>query len=178
MVVCGLCRFMVFQSVARCFAAQRFDVSSWAKANPIKTTTISASLRGFLGDLAAQKLEQQAAAEPIDDGFKIDSRRLLLYTSFTNLVAFTYDKPIYTRLFPRMFPTLIDGVRHWGNAVKSAVFEAVITTPLFYFPLFYLFKESVVAQRRGPLDALRHMADELPTPGPASLTCPKSRESM
>ena len=116
MVVCGQRRFMVFHSVARCFAAQRFDVSSWAKANPIKTTTISASLRGFLGDLAAQKLEQQAAAEPIEDDFKIDSRRLLLYTSFTNLVAFTYDKPIYTRLFPRMFPTLIDGVRHWGNA--------------------------------------------------------------
>ena len=152
----GLVRVLAALS-ASCGAANRLD--AWARAHPLQTTAAAATLRGAVGDLAAQKLE---LARSGDGDASLDRRRLVLYTSFTNLVAAVYDRPIYTGLFPRWFPSVVDGRRAWGNVARAALVDNLVCSPLLYFPLFYVFKDVVVERSRGLGGALRHYARELP----------------
>ena len=132
-------------------------MSSWAAANPLRTTFAAATARGIIGDLSAQRMEQGSGASTVD------RQRLFLYTAFTNLIALVYDRPIYVHLFPRYFPTLVDGRRCWSNIIKATLVDNLITSPFLYFPLFYLFKDCVIRGSHAPLGALRHCADELPS---------------
>ena len=87
---------------------------------------------------------------------------MILYTSFTNLVALVYDRPLYTGFFPRWFPSVVGGRRAWGNVARAALVDNLVCSPLLYFPLFYVFKDVVVERSRGLGGALRHYARELP----------------
>lgn len=112
-----------------------------------------------MGDCLAQAVEGQGSELDVR---RLDKRRLLLYTSFTNLVALVYDRPIYVLLLPRLFPTFVNGRRVWSNVLKATLLDNFVMTPFLYFPLFYIFKDCIVERTQpSPLGALTHCAAEL-----------------
>ena len=113
----------------------------WITHNPITSTIVVASVRGGLGDYGAQRVEhvtrqQQQQQQQGGDSFELDWRRWFLYSSFTNLIAFMYDRPLYTLLLPRLFPTFVLGRRVWSNVIQATVLDCAIITPLWYLPIF------------------------------------------
>ena len=152
-------RALALLGFVACAAGSPFtSMSAWAARNPIQTTAIAAASRGAIGDLAAQRLEQVS-----QETWKLDRQRVMLYTSFTLLVSFVYDRPIYINLLPRLFPSVVGGRRSWSNIVKATLADNIIASPLIYFPMFYIFKDCVIERSRSGIGALRHCAEELPS---------------
>jgi len=133
------------------------ELSRWVQSYPLQSTILAASARGVVGDIAAQQVEAPDK--------EVDCRRLFLYVSFTNLIAQVYDRPLYTWLFPLLFPTYTaSGSRIWGNVLKAALMDNFVTSPFLYFPLFYAFKDCCIEHpRRGLVSAMRHYFEELPS---------------
>jgi len=135
-------------------------LSSIAAKYPLATTACAATIRGLFGDLAAQMVERKANNEKSD----FDWRRLFLYASFTNIVAFLYDRPVYTMALPRYFPTIVRGVRSWSNVFKATMVDNLIFSPFVYFPMFYILKDCIIERTQSsPFGALAHCAAELPS---------------
>lgn len=113
-------------------------VSKVIEQHQIPAAVVLASGRGFVGDAIAQNFEH------VEDGSGLDFDwpRSRTYMLWTIVVTFTIDVMFYTHLFPRWFPSQVDGVLHKWNVVKAVMCDNFLLTPIFFFPLFYCFKES------------------------------------
>lgn len=132
--------------------------SRWAAARPIQSTMLVATTRGLCGDSYEQRLEHK---DPNMEFYQ-DTRRLLLYTSFSNVISAVYEWPLYVWILPRLFPSHVGGVFLWKNVAKCCALEACVFKPLVYFPACSTFKDVVVMQTHDWRGALLHCADELP----------------
>lgn len=137
------------------FAVAR-RVSEFAAGNPVSFTSLTAVLRGFVGDIAAQRIE---GAKDFDD---IDFRRIILYVGWTSGAMHFLDRPLYTWLMPRIFPSRLNGRLYWPNVVKSVIVDNFIATPFVYYPLFYLWKDCIVNSSHSSTESLQHCCTELP----------------
>ena len=124
---------------------------------PLTSATAFASTRGFLGDAMAQKLEH-------DDGrgdLSFDGARSATYVAWGCASALLYDYAFYSVLFPRWWPTFVGGQFSKVNVAKAVACDSFVLTPLAYFPMFYVLKDTCVAGTHAPADALRHYADDV-----------------
>ena len=128
--------------------------SRWIAERPVRAALTAATARGIIGDVSAQRLEQKP---------ELDKRRLFLYTSFCQVIVLVYDRPMYERWLPRLFPPIVAGRRCVANICKATAADCLVATTFWYFPIFYLFKDCVISQpARTPFEALRHYVDEAP----------------
>ena len=124
----------------------------WISDYPVRSTILIATTRGFISDTSAQQFDRHsavtaAAASSSDDAGAggscrpssgllcdwlpdwLDGRRLFLYVSFTKMVAFVYDRPLYSVVLPWLFPTFVQGARVWSNVLKATAFDCFFITP-------------------------------------------------
>ena len=120
---------------------------------PLPTACVFASTRGFLGDAMAQKLEHE------DRDFVWDENRSCTYTAWGCASAIIYDFAFYSRLFPRWFPSYVSGKLSKTNVAKAVGFDTFLLTPFAYFPMFYVFKDTVVGSRSAG-DACVHYSED------------------
>ena len=127
---------------------------------PLPTACGFAATRGFCGDAMAQALEHDPAAGPFD----LDLGRSAIYVTWGCCSALLYDYTFYSRLFPRWFPTYVNGQFSKMNVAKAVGFDALILTPVAYFPVFYILKDCIIDRTRSPGGACGHyfMQDFVP----------------
>ena len=125
---------------------------------PISTAAGFASSRGFLGDAMAQKLEHEEKRSGGD--FAFDVSRSAVYIAWGCASAFLYDYTFYSVLFPRWFPSFVGGALSKANVAKSVAVDNLLLTPLGYFPMFYVLKDTLLAGTHSPAEALRHYGDD------------------
>mmetsp|Transcript_52909 Transcript_52909/g.67848 ORF Transcript_52909/g.67848 Transcript_52909/m.67848 type:complete len:210 (-) Transcript_52909:242-871(-) len=131
---------------------------------PVATTFVFAGVRGYLGDVSAQYYEFKSDQNDNREGeFSIDYKRTTTYIIWTIGVGFVIDKYIYATKFAQWFPSHdIHGKLLFSNVMKANCLDNFILTPVFYFPLYYIFKDCVMDfnNEKTPSDALIHYSSE------------------
>lgn len=134
-------------------SAAKGGLLQFPKEHPFATNIIIATIKTSLCDILVQKY-----VEKKED---VDWRRVSVFTAFGCLYLGFFQWAIYVTLFGRLFPGMakfanmpfkekIKDTRGMLNVVGQTAFDNFIHYTFIYFPVFYVFKESIQVRHATP----------------------------
>eukprot|EP00750_Incisomonas_marina_P012018 INCI16490.1.p2 GENE.INCI16490.1~~INCI16490.1.p2 ORF type:complete len:329 (-),score=56.44 INCI16490.1:114-1100(-) len=127
-------------------SAAKGGILQFPKEHPFATNIIIATIKTSLCDILVQKY--------VENKEVVDWRRVSVFTAFGCLYLGFFQWAIYVTLFGRLFPGMakfanmpfkdkLKDTRGMLNVVGQTAFDNFLHYTFIYFPVFYVFKESI-----------------------------------
>lgn len=105
------------------------------KAHPFVGPAVIVGVRYGFADIGVQTIENQNKNSSEENNNNcIDWQRVRKYTLFGFLQKFFVFNPLYVTVYPIAIRRM--GIGKFGGVAMS-LFDATVSTPIFYFPTFY-----------------------------------------